>query len=85
MNSRMKVTVKLFARFREAAGIGKTELEMGDGATVDDLLTRLHARYTRLSDVQTSMIISVNQQFVPADSQLHDGDEVAIFPPVSGG
>lgn len=85
MNSKMKVTVKLFARFREAAGIGKTELEMGNGATVDDLLTRLHAQYLRLSDVQTSMIISVNQQFVPVDSQLHDGDEVAIFPPVSGG
>ena len=81
----MKITVKLFARFREAAGVAKTELEMDAGATVDDLLTRLHARYPRLSDVQTFIIISVNQQFMPADSQLHHGDEVAIFPPVSGG
>ena len=81
----MKITVKLFARFREAAGVGKTELEMDSGATVDDLLARLHARHPRLSEVQTSIIISVNQKFVPADSRLHDGDEVAIFPPVSGG
>jgi MoaD family protein len=81
----MKITVKLFARFREAAGVGKTELEVDPGATVDDLLSRLHARHPRLADVQTSIIISVNQQFVPADSQLHDGDVVAIFPPVSGG
>jgi molybdopterin synthase catalytic subunit len=81
----MKVTIKLFARLREIAGAGRLERELADGATVGDLLVALCAEFPRLADVTARTITSVNQEFAPPDRPLRDGDEVAIFPPVSGG
>jgi len=81
----MRVTVKLFARLREIVGAGKLERDLAQGATVDDLLNALHAEFPRLADLTPRTIISVNQEFAGPDRLLRDGDEVAIFPPVSGG
>ncbi len=81
----MKVTVKLFARLREIVGAGKLERELSEGATVEDLLKTLHLEFPRLVDLTARTIVSVNQEFATPDSPLRDGDEVAIFPPVSGG
>jgi molybdopterin synthase catalytic subunit len=81
----MRVTVKLFARLREIAGAGRLERELADGATVGDLLAALRAEFPRLADVTARTITSVNQEFATPDRPLRDGDEVAIFPPVSGG
>ena len=81
----MRVTIKLFARLREIAGAGRLERELADGATVGDLLAALRAEFPRLADVTARTITSVNQEFATPDRPLHDGDEVAIFPPVSGG
>ncbi len=81
----MRVTIKLFARLREIAGAGRLERELADGASVGDLLAALRAEFPRLADVTARTITSVNQEFAAPDRPLHDGDEVAIFPPVSGG
>jgi molybdopterin synthase catalytic subunit len=81
----MRVTLKLFARLREIAGSGKLERKLNEGATVEDLLEVLHTEFPRLSEVTARSIISVNQEFATPESLLHDGDEIAIFPPVSGG
>ncbi len=81
----MRVTIKLFARLREIAGAGRLERELADGATVGDLLAALRGEFPRLADVTARTITSVNQEFATPDRLLHDGDEVAIFPPVSGG
>jgi molybdopterin converting factor subunit 1 len=81
----MRITIKLFARLREIAGAGKLERELADGATVGDLLAALRAEFPRLAEVTARTITSVNQEFAPPDRPLRDGDEVAIFPPVSGG
>jgi molybdopterin converting factor subunit 1 len=81
----MRVTIKLFARLREIAGASRLERELADGASVGDLLAVLHAEFPRLADVTARIITSVNQEFATPDRLLRDGDEVAIFPPVSGG
>jgi molybdopterin synthase catalytic subunit len=81
----IKVTVKLFARLREVVGAGKVERELSTGATVGDLLGTLQTEYPNLVDLSRRTIVSVNQEFAAPDRPLHDGDEVAIFPPVSGG
>ena len=81
----MKVIVRLFARLREIAGVGELEIDLTEGATVGDLLKALHDEYPRLADMTPRTIISVNQDFATLDSLLGDGDEVALFPPVSGG
>ena len=81
----MRVRVRLFARLREIAGVGELEIDLTEGATVGDLLKALHDEYPRLADMTPRTIISVNQDFATLDSLLGDGDEVALFPPVSGG
>jgi molybdopterin synthase catalytic subunit len=81
----MKVTVKLFARLREIVGERTLEQELGEGATVEDLLRALQAEYPGLAQVTARTIVSVNEEFAAPDTLLQDGDDVAIFPPVSGG
>jgi molybdopterin synthase catalytic subunit len=81
----MRVRVKLFARLREMVGAGELERELDEGSTVGDLLNSLYAEYRGLADLTARTVIAVNQEFATPDSRLSDGDEIAIFPPVSGG
>lgn len=81
----MKVTIKLFARFKEIAGSGKLIEEMAEETTVAQLLEILKEKFKGMPLVAERTILSVNQEFATPEMVLHDGDEVAIFPPVSGG
>jgi len=80
------ITVKLFARIREDLGVGELSLPVAD--SVRDLRDTLcKERGSRWADALLSpqVIIAVNQQVAALDDQLSDGDEVAFFPPVTGG
>ena len=81
----MKVTIKLFARMRELVGAGTLEREIADQATINDLLQSLQAEFPRLAEASSRTIISRNKEFAGPETKLADGDEVAFFPPVSGG
>jgi len=81
----MQVTIKLFARFKEIAGTGKLTETIDDGATVAQVITVLQEKFTNFPSAMEHTILSVNQEFATPETVLHDGDEVAIFPPVSGG
>lgn len=80
----MKVSVLFFALFRERAGTSRAEIELPDRATPMELMTLLRNEYSLLP-VLDSVLIAVNSEYVDSDAPLHDGDEVAIIPPVSGG
>jgi len=77
--------VKLFAILRERAGTRDLTVELADGATVSNLLGELAVRHPRLLDGASATMLAVNTEYVQADHKLHDGDEVALIPPVSGG
>ena len=79
----MRVQVRLFAYFREAAGVGETDLELAQGATVDDAWRALGERHARLAGHTPAP--AVNRRVVPRGTVLSEGDEVAFLPPVSGG
>jgi len=81
----MKITIKLFARFKEIAGTGKLTEEVADNITVAQLIEILKGKFTRMPLAVERTILSVNQEFATPDTVLRDGDELAIFPPVSGG
>ncbi len=76
----MRVAVKLFAALREQAGIRERELELADGARVDDVWRALG-----LGDEPRGLVYAVNRAYVDRSAALADGDEVALIPPVSGG
>jgi MoaE-MoaD fusion protein len=77
------VRVRLFASYREAAGTARLEVPLPDGALVSDLVDRLAVRLPALRHARG--MVAVNHTYVGPDFALHDGDEAAFIPPVSGG
>ena len=81
----MKVTVQLFAAARDAAGRSRIELNLGAAATVSDLRSVLIQAATALEPLHDSLLVAVNNEYATDDQQLNEHDEIACFPPVSGG
>ncbi len=77
----MKVRVLLFAGLREKIGTGQMDLELTDATQVKDLRQKL-----KLDENQwNSLAFAVNQTYAPSSTELKEGDEVALIPPVAGG
>ena len=82
-SARICVHVRLFASYREAAGTNRLDAELPAGASVADLVARLAEQIPGLTSAPG--LVAVNHTYVQSDQYLHDGDEVAFIPPVSGG
>jgi MoaE-MoaD fusion protein len=81
----MRVRVRLFAIQRELAGTREHPLELADGATVEDAWQELVAAFPALAPGRASVRFARNGAYADPATQLADGDEVAMIPPVSGG
>ena len=81
----MRVVVKLFGAIREAVGEKELGIELPDGATAEALRRELAARHPVFDDFGERLAVSVGFEVAPPDTVLHDGEEVAFLPPVSGG
>ncbi len=80
----MQLRVLFFGVLRDRFGF-EEELEQFPGRTVADLLRYYRAVSPELGDLWNTLAVAVNQQYAGATSQLCNGDEVALLPPVSGG
>ncbi|MBI4337740.1 MAG: molybdopterin converting factor subunit 1 [Chloroflexi bacterium] len=81
----MKVRVHLFALYRERLGCGQVEVELPAVASVEALLQSLVETYPSLARLVPNTMVAVNQEYAGRSDALHEGDEVALIPPVSGG
>ena len=81
----MEVTVLYFATLRDHTGLREERLSLREGSTTADLKSLLRTRHDKLEQALESAIVAVNREFAFPEDELHDGDEVALFPPVSGG
>jgi molybdopterin converting factor subunit 1 len=81
----MQVHVKLFATYRELLGSRQLTWSARDGLTLRELVDEVLTKYPRLSGHRDTMLLAVNQAFAGPEKVLHEGDEVALMPPVSGG
>lgn len=84
----MQIQLLYFARLREAFDCAGETVQLPDGASVGDLLQLLQARGgVWLDELTAGRVVraAVNQTMSSADRALADGDEVALFPPVTGG
>jgi len=80
----MKLTVKFFARYREALGVDSVKVE-GDFATVDDVRALLAQGDGADVLREQNLMCARNEDLCQLDEPLADGDEVAFFPTVTGG
>jgi molybdopterin converting factor subunit 1 len=81
----VRVNVRLFAGIREAVGRSEVQLDVGDGATPEEVWRRLAADHPSLAPRRPSLTAAVNRRYSAFDAVLRDGDEVVFVPPVSGG
>lgn len=84
----MSLKLKFFASLRETLGVAAEDFELPAGlATVTDLRQHLAARggsWERLTTAE-NLRCAVNQDMAGGTTAIRDGDEVAFFPPVTGG
>ena len=81
----MKVKLKLFSVAKDLAGFDEQEIEIPQGSVVEYVLQRLLQSNPRFIDWKQSLRYAVNLEYVSNTFPLHEGDEVAVIPPVSGG
>ena len=77
--------VKLFARVRDLVGSPEIQIDWTDGQNVQMLRSRLSELYPALESLLPSLLVAVNNDYGADSTPLASTDEVACFPPVSGG
>lgn len=80
----MKVAVQFFSRLKDIAG-AEREIEMPDGATVEDLLGHIYTQDPHLREWDSTILIGAGLEFVRRDYILRPHETIAIMPPVQGG
>jgi molybdopterin synthase sulfur carrier subunit len=77
----MAIQVKYFASLRDRLGRGEDQLDFTDVTTVADVWKQLWPD----TPLPANTLTAVNQEYTDPDHPVADGDEVAFFPPVTGG
>jgi molybdopterin synthase sulfur carrier subunit len=80
MNS-MKIQVKFFASLREQVGIESATVDVGPGATAAEVWREAAGE----RPMPENLLVAVNMDYSSLDHAVGEGDEVAFFPPVTGG
>jgi MoaD family protein len=81
----MLVRVQFYSYLKEVTGCTSCPLNLHEGANVSELLDALTLQFPKLQPFRKSILVAVGVEYQPLAYQLHDGDEVSIFPPVQGG
>ena len=84
-SNKMQVKLLFFATLKDIVGSRELQLDVPAGSTIADLLTRLEGKYPRFKDYRPVLLTAINEEYVGKEAPINEGDEVAIFPPVSGG
>ena len=77
----MSINIRLFASLREQIGKAELSIETDNAISVKEV-------WNIISDnkpMQTNTLCAINMEYVDSDHKVEDGDEVAFFPPVTGG
>ena len=82
------IIILYFASLRDRIGSSSEEMELPANATISGVIEILKAREGAWSDAfggSTKVLAAINQEMVKPEESIKDGDEVAFFPPVTGG
>ena len=79
------VKIRFFASLKDLVGQSEMEFELNEETTVRHIFEELAVRFQGLSAYERVLLVAVNQTYSNLDAPLAPGDELAFFPPVSGG
>ncbi|MBE9559158.1 MAG: MoaD/ThiS family protein [Proteobacteria bacterium] len=77
----MSINVQFFASLRELIGKQQSSMDYSDGLDV----SAVWQQTSNNADMPDNTLCAINMEYVKADAPVSDGDEVAFFPPVTGG
>lgn len=83
--NQLSVRVLFFGAARDAVGHAQLDITCDVRCTTGEALQKVLSEYPALNRFGKSLLLAVNQQYADPQRELHEGDELAIFPPVSGG
>ncbi len=81
----MELKIKLFATLKDRAGQESILVNVTPPVTVYRLLAAIEAEYPALKPSLPTTLVAVNKAFAFPETEIGEGDEIALFPPVSGG
>ena len=88
-DTQMQINILYFARLAETLGIKDEVYELSPNCkTITDLVKQLQTRgepFYSAFDGETRVLVAINQQMSEVGSMISNGDEIAFFPPVTGG
>lgn len=79
------VKVLFFARHREQMGLSECLLPINSSCTLAEFKHQITEHYPQFADLRQPIMAAINQDFAADDQLIQYGDEVAFFPPVTGG
>src|ERR1043166_1374202 len=85
MSDALKVQVLFFGAARDVVENNPIEISLAAPATVSTAFQSLIAQFPDLERFGRSLLFAVNQEYATSDMPLKENDELAVFPPVSGG
>ena len=77
--------VQFFSQLKEIVGASEITLDLPDGTSIADLLTRLYQDFPELEKWDRGLLVGAGLDFVARDHIIQPNDEIAIMPPVQGG
>jgi len=90
-NNKITVTVLFFASYKQLLGVGELSIELGNGAKIAELCQKLiengenSENWQQVLGDDACLKVACNQSLCDRQKRLQEGDQVAFFPPVTGG
>ena len=81
----MHIDLFYFATMRDLAGVKQERIELPVGATVEHLKIHLAERHPTMVEALNTCLISVERKLAQPGQVIEENQEIAIFPPISGG
>lgn len=79
------VNVRFFASLRDLVGTAELNLPLENPCSVKEIFERLARKFPQLEKRRSRLLVAVNQEYCSWEGAVTPGDQLAFFPPVSGG